>query len=643
MEPHETHSLVWCWGARKPKTITCNKAGTVEDVLKLSQMFRKIAKENKDKELVIVRNRKAISSHFPCCLIGQETLTVRYVKAVGKVKQLASGSRLPKGRGPPGKLVMFHVLTHGGKKVVRIMRNPALKNDIQIHEITVFAYEGETVKEALKRDGRLSNIIFKKNCGLSCKSTDMELSNIVDKLDGETVQIVVLSRSSPPESQPGSLDDYMVQNDSQRSDPDENQDPPQQSTTNESVNDSTLKQKPKLNGDMATMKIIHEITDSEPMQRQLSKQVRDVLNRMRNQRLPRRSRVQNLFHVEYGKSAQSCLEMKTIKKLGQLGDSVCQVKIKGSPRGSGFLLFDKFVLTNGHVVKDIYKESSGQLEKKVTVHFALDQMEDKQESGAEVVVEEIVGGEYCRDVSGYMCDWALLRLGADQTLPDGLLASFGFLPQCGGICIIGYPGGTVKKCDPCFIIPSDNRSQIVERHRHENPEGVVGAYLDYNESPENIQLVTPNFFTDVKETLKYNRQNISYESCFSFGSSGSPVFDKDCNVVAMHTGGFNYRNARGESHSVIEYGHPLSIIIERIIIQIVEEERLGVLKKYLACFNPQHQHVMTNLKKLVESRNLTTFKNAVNNSVVADDERLKEFFEFFSQAEEPVPMDTESN
>ncbi|TDH05008.1 hypothetical protein EPR50_G00139100 [Perca flavescens] len=132
-----------------------------------------------------------------------------------------------------------------------------------------------------------------------------------------------------------------------------------------------------------------------------------------------------------------------------------------------------------------------------------------------------------------------------------------------------------------------------------------------------------------------------YESCFYFGSSGSPVFNEHCNVVAMHSGGYAYRNARGESQSVIEYGYPLSIIIEHIIVQMVER-RFDVLKEYLACNYAYHRNVITNLKKLVESRNLTAFKSALSNSVVTSDESLKAFFEFFSLRDEPVPMDTEA-
>ncbi|XP_074466328.1 serine protease FAM111A-like isoform X3 [Sebastes fasciatus] len=629
-EPHATHSFEWCGSDKKYTTFTCKKAGTVENLLKRSAQFNEIAKKNNNKELVIVRDGKAISSHFPCSLIKNELLSVKYVKAVDKPKQPES-----KRKGPSGDLVTFHLLTKGGKNVVEIMRNTALK---KFHELTVYAYKDEKVKQALRRDGRLLNTVFKKNCALSHKITESttEMSSLVDELDGKTFKIILLNKSSPPASQPGSLDDaYMVQTGSQRSVSDENQDPQQQSSTTESVDDNTPKKKPKLDGNKAPEKMLCEIRNSKTMQNRPVSEFRDLVKGMKVQQRSKLSRIQNLLRVDYGKNAQTCREVKTMKELMKLSDSVCQVRINEKAEGSGFLLFDKFVLTNGHVVKDIYNESTGQLNERVTVHFSFESLVQK-ESGA--VVEEVAGFEYCNDESGHKHDWALLRLGADQTLPDVLLTRFGFLPQGGAICIIGHPDGGVKKIDPCLIIPTENRIQVVERHHGENPEGVLPLKPHYRKNQESIQLVTHRFFEDASND-KSNRQALSYESCFYFGSSGSPVFDEHCNVVAMHSGGYAYKNARGESRSVIEYGYPLSIITEHIIVQMVERKKFDVLKKYLACSYKHHQDMMTVVKKLVESRNCLAFKYAANNSVVTNDESLKTFFDFISQREEPVPMD----
>lgn len=575
------------------------------DSLKTSSQFRKTAEKNQNKELVILKGGKAVSSHSPCCLIRDGCLIVKFVKAHGKMTNPVGrcGRRVR-----PDKLVTFHVQTEGGSKIIKVMKNPLLKKIAR--EIIVYAHKGEKVKQALRRDGRFEENIFKKNFALSDISTEVntEMSSLVDALEGKTFKIVLLDQCPAPESQPGSLDDAEYS--------------PEPLSATQAVSENPSQNKPNDTTD----ETIREIPNSKEMQGRLFSQFQEGVKQVKAPKVSRRSRYHTLLHAEYGKSAQACSEVKTMKTLMHLGDSVCQVRIKGRPVGSGFLLFDRFVLTNAHVVREIYDENTGQLRETITVHFSFESL-NEQEPGVEV--EEIVGYEDSVDVSGRH-DWALLQLRPDQTLPDGLLKHFHFLPSSGGICIIGHPEGGVKRHDPCFIVPSHWREKIVDKHSSENPDGVRVNNTDYS---ENINLVTHNFFNDIRNTL-------TYESCFFFGSSGSPVFDKHCNVVAMHSGGYFYQNRSSQYRSVIEYGHPLSDILERMVIQIVSKGKWDVFKEYLAFNYAQQKHVMANVKKLVESRNLVAFKNAINNSAVSSDERFKVFFEFF-QPEEPFAMETD--
>ncbi|XP_069575180.1 serine protease FAM111A-like isoform X2 [Brachyistius frenatus] len=598
-KPHPAHSFQWSWASMKPTSSTCNKAGTVEDVLKRNANFRKIAEGKKDKELVLIRKGNAISSHFPCSLIGNEHLTVKFVKAVAQPKKTASGSHR---KGPSSKHVMFHVLTNGGKNIVKILQNPALK--LVTQGISVYAYKGEKLKQALKRDGRFHTKIFKKNCALCDQSSHVntDKDNLVDDLNGKTFQIILRNNSSAPESQPESLDDaFTTPSGSQNSDSGGNQEPSQQSTTTESDNDKK-KMESKLSGNEEPEKPVREIPDSKKMRDRLCSQFSAEVKRVKTQ--PKLSRIQNLFRKEFGQNAQLCREVKMTKKLMDLSNSVCQVRINGSAAGSGFLFFGSFVLTNAHVIRSVY-ESRRQLGAKVTVHFSFECLEKTE--GEEIEVEEVVGYEYVPDVSGR--DWALLKISANQTLPAGLLTYFGLLPQNGGICIIGHPGDGVKKTDPCLIVASENRLQVVERH--------------YNENQENIQLITSKFFDGVAISVKQNVNVLTYKSCFYEGSSGSPVFDMHCNVVAMHTGGYLYED---KTRSVIEYGHPLSAILERIFSQIAETKRTDVMDEYHKC-------------TYAEKHNRRDSDIVLKRSSVNDNEISNTTSELVSVKKEPVPME----
>uniref|UniRef100_A0A3Q1F7I9 Protein FAM111A-like n=1 Tax=Acanthochromis polyacanthus TaxID=80966 RepID=A0A3Q1F7I9_9TELE len=621
-EAHLTHSFEFRLSDKTDAMITCNKAGSVEDVLKRSSQFRQDAKKHKDKELVILKDGKAISSDFPCSLIEKnKRLILKYVKAVNKPEKKVSGCVTSRKEEPSSNLVMFHVLVKGGKNVVKILRNPALETEFQIQEVTIYAYKGEKVKHALQRDGHFLSTIFEKNCALFEKSTEVttEMSNLVDDLGGKTFKIILLDKSSPPDSQPGSLDDaYITHSDSQGCGPDESQGPSQQSIPTDLENNVVPEEKPKLYGVMVPQFVLGPIPDSKNLYSQLSSEFKDSMKGRKTQ-VPSLSHIQNALRVEYGKNDDTCREVKTMKKLMELSDSVCQVRINGRPAGSGFLLFDKFVLTNAHVIENIPNHVSGQLNERVTVHFSFNDLE--QPEGGSVVVEEVVGYEYCRDVSP--CDWALLKLSANENFRP-LVAHFGFLPKSGAICIIGHPNAGVKKIDPCLIVPTENRTQVVKRHEVEN-QG-------------NIQLITSQFFEKTTISVQQQNQPLMYESCFYHGSSGSPVFDDHCNVVAMHTGGYGYSSTK-EQTSVIEYGYPLSDIMEHMIIHLVEKEKFDVLKVFFTCGFAQRDIILRNVKKLVDSRNRTLFKDVVNNPLNITDTTLKELFEFFSHTEAPVQME----
>uniref|UniRef100_A0A3Q2R2P0 Protein FAM111A-like n=1 Tax=Fundulus heteroclitus TaxID=8078 RepID=A0A3Q2R2P0_FUNHE len=618
-ELHSIHSFLWRWNNEGFTEVTCSKPGTVEESLKKSAQFHKKAEKNKGRELVILRAGKAISPHFPCVLIQPgDQLTVKYVKAVEQPK-IRVGAHVSICRPKrSSEFVMFHVLTKGGKNMTKIMRNPALK--AIIHEITIYAYKGERVKQALKRDGRLLSTIFKKNFVLSNKSTAVktELSNIVDKLNDVTFQLILLDKSSPPPSLHGSLEDT-------------NLEPNESQGQSESENDNTPKQEPECNQITTPGNLLPEIPNSRATQAQLCSQFKEYV-KDKIAKVPKLSRIQNLLRVDFGQNAQMCSEVKTMKTLMDLSEAVCQVRINGRPHGTGFLLFGSCVLTNGHVIKDIYNETRDQLTQRVSVHFSYESVD---QSDGVLDVAELVCFECSPDDPG--CDWALLKLEVNKIHAPALLQRSSFLPKEGGICIIGHPDGGVKKIDPCLIVPLHNRSKVVNGHCRGNQ--VINRHYRDNQGP--VQFVTCSFFHNVKEAI-HQKPVLTYESCFYHASSGSPVFDKHCNVVAMHSGGYVYRSLSGEPQSVIEFAHPLLTIIVRLIIHMVVRKKYDVLKEYLACSYDWHEIVMNDVKKLVENENLTDFINAVNDFLtVADlkDASLNKFFKFFRQKDEPIPMD----
>ncbi|XP_021469849.2 protein FAM111A isoform X3 [Oncorhynchus mykiss] len=567
----------------KQYSVTCHTHGTVLGALRTSEMFENTTKKKQGMEIVIQREkepRAAVSTHFPCHLIdNNELLTVSFIRVLNgsssDTRGLYKQSNPPKIR--PDKLMTFCVETEGGKGIkTKVMKNPALRKNVKY--VCVYAYKGEKVKQALRRDGRFDKTVFKTRCVLSEPETgvDTEMSQLVDGLDGKSrkgemliVKVKRIGRVSQP--QPDSLEDWDNTPTEELSVPSgvtsEAALSPQSPTTTDTV--KTQLQSKEAGKDGSSLVVKQKIPNSKEILSILRSQYAGLVDHLKErENLKKPSDVQQFLRVEFGKKTQSFQEVKKVKRLIELSASVCQVRIEGNAKGTGFLLFEKFILTNAHVVHQIYEPITNKLQQSVTVTF---DFEDLDERTQQIPVQsEVVA--YGKVDSGNL-DFALLELSSDPdiTLPSSLLDIFSFPSLEGGICIVGHPEGGVKKTDPCFIIQYGDRKQAVEKHVTENEEFLYVINNRYFEEK-----------WDIDTRLPRDTEKITYDTCFFHGASGSPVFNEYCQLIAMHTAGYSYQGKRGKTQSVIEYAIPLSGILEEIIIQAVRRKRVDVLQEFLS-------------------------------------------------------------
>ncbi|KTF94854.1 hypothetical protein cypCar_00024297, partial [Cyprinus carpio] len=143
-------------------------------------------------------------------------------------------------------------------------------------------------------------------------------------------------------------------------------------------------------------------------------------------------------------------------------------------------LFDRFILTNAHVIGE-FDPFSRKLSKTFTTVFGYEDLEAKETKCVPVKehVAAYLNGKINMDRH---LDFALLELKDVDEIADhpGLLSRNipASPPNRSGICIVGHP-------------------------IHDN--------------------------------------HIIYSSCFFHGSSGSPVLDEDCYLIGVHTGGYAYK------------------------------------------------------------------------------------------------------
>ncbi|XP_016389745.1 protein FAM111A-like isoform X2 [Sinocyclocheilus rhinocerous] len=293
----------------------------------------------------------------------------------------------------------------------------------------------------------------------------------------------------------------------------------------------------------------------------------DVLKKLKRRKNPQ---VQRFIQKEYDKGVQCFTEVNKVRQIMTLSDSVCLIKVENSAKGTGFLVFDRFILTNAHVVKDcVY--SSPEHPHTIKLSKTLTAVFNYEVSGSDAKVlsikDDVVAYGYETNDRLRFHDFALLEL---EAAPDDCTELFERYkhvspPNRGGIYILGHPNGEVKKMDPCFIIGSEKQPQSINKHISEN---VSCPYVSWHCWP-------------------YLHQNrITYDSCFYHGSSGSPVFDEHCCLIGMHSGGFDYEEGE-KTRSVIEYSYSMPSIIDAIVTQV--KTRSDILK-LLSKFKSIHEH-----------------------------------------------------
>ncbi|XP_031666762.1 protein FAM111A isoform X2 [Oncorhynchus kisutch] len=606
----ESHSFRYRFGYQQ-RRVTCHTHGTVLDALRTSTEFKNTTKIRQGMEIVIQREkepRAAVSTHFPCHLIdNNELLTVSFIRLLNggssDTRGLNKQSNPPKIQ--PDKLMTFCVETEGGQNIkTKVMKNPELKKKVKY--VCVYCYKGEKVKQALRRDGRFDKTVLKTRCVLSEPETsvDTEMSQPVDGLDGKShqgrkgemliVKVKRIGRVSQP--QPDSLEDWDNTPTEELSVPSgvtsEAALSPQNPTTTDTVKTQLQSKEAGKDGSYLVVKQKRqEIPNSKEILNILRSQYAGLVDHLKErENLKKPSDVQQFLRVEFGKKTQSFQEVKKVKRLMELSASVCQVRIEGNAKGTGFLLFEKFILTNAHVVHQIYEPITNKLQQSVTVTF---DFEDLDERTQQIPVQsEVVA--YGKVDSGDL-DFALLELSSDPdiTLPSSLIDTFSFPSLKGGICIIGHPEGGVKQKDPCFIIQHGDRKRAVEKHVRENKEFLYVINNRYFEEK-----------WDIDTHLPRDTEKITYDTCFFHGASGSPVFNEYCQLIAMHTAGYSYQGKRGKTQSVIEYAIPLSGILEEIIIQAVRRKRVDVLQGFLSQRSMKLDVVMERVKAQSDNASL---------------------------------------
>ncbi|XP_051973649.1 serine protease FAM111A-like [Xyrauchen texanus] len=517
----------------KSYIVACDKSQTVIDALNDNGSFKKINNNNMQTEIIIKRSEgkfhgAAVNTDFPCCLIERdEVLNIQFItreKNASIEQKSTEKTSLQQSTEKTSlqhqKLVVLYIRTKGEGKMKIIIKSTTLRT---VDYVCVYAFVGETLESALWRDGRFVDEIFVRGSELieyDDKKKDTVKVNSVGKKQQPGKKHLSSAKKESIEAPAGAL---AVEPNVHQSQYPVNTE--QKETQKAKMIKSTNQSGAQVTGDL-------ENTEYKIL-------CKDILEKLKD------PEVRKLYQKEFDKGFKSFTEVTKVKQLMILSDSVCLIGVEPSKdeqiageQIAGEQIAELRLSPSEH-------QHTFSLLRPIKVAF------NYEYSKSQAIVlrckNDLAAYRYEKDKH---IDYALLELDIDESISvncSQLLRNYKHAPpnappNSGGIYIVGHPDCGVKKMDPCFIIEIENRLQAINNHISQNR---LYPYVSLQCWPY----------------LKEN--DITYDTCFFHGSSGSPVFDEYCYLIGMHTGGFDYKEG-DITRSVIEFAYSMQSILESL-------------------------------------------------------------------------------
>ncbi|XP_023440630.1 serine protease FAM111A [Dasypus novemcinctus] len=398
--------------------------------------------------------------------------------------------------------VKFYVYATGknGRKIVKCK---TLQDNGCI--LCVYAFKGETIKDAVCKDGRFYSFLENTDWKLiKNMDTILECTLPVDDLEENFFELEVKKRSTIRTATP----------------------------QNSELGERTIQ-----------VEKIHIMCQYPSLKRE-SEKIREQFQK---------EMCGSVFdsHVtNFGKLTKNSTRVKVHRLLSELSDSVGYISWDNNGKGGSatcFVFKGLFIFTCYHVISDIVGEGivhskwADIISQCAKVTFVYEESIEKEKSCFFI--------EPWLEVVDQTLDYAVLKLKENGLeVPMGLYGTFAPAPLSGLIYIIGHPDGEPKSTDACAIVSQGQR----EEKYHQATKAEDWRY----DQQYYIRMFTQRSFQDIA----LNPRLITYDTSFYFGASGSPVFDSKGNLIAMHSAGFTLNRTK-KFCSIIEFGPTMESIL----------------------------------------------------------------------------------
>ncbi|XP_030743379.1 serine protease FAM111A [Echinops telfairi] len=504
-----------CKGNENRKhTLRCKKTDSLYEALNSLKAVQNVMKVQPDKEMLVcgtdyIKGYLNLGMPLSCIPEGSH-LEIKFV--VTKSKQGNQiHHRLETTVG--ADCIKFNISAIGKEKR-RIVKCNQLH--IKGSQLCVYAFKGETIKDALYKDGRFLSFLEKEEWKL-IENLELIIENTqpVDELEGRLFELEVeKTRRKTSPQRAISQNSESVQR------------------TASVLNTQIMDQYPSLE------------KDSKKITEYLNKEIKDKR---------KKNALFKLHKENFGKLVSNSTTMREHKNFVTFGEGVGRISWNNNGNtgsATGFVYREPFIFTCRHVTNCIVGEGIEPSRWADVISASAWMTFDDDEEFSRF---KRFTFEPWFEVSDVALDYAVLKLKIrEQKLPLELCdRKAQVVPLNGLLHIIGYPDGKEKSTDNCCMIPLSCREEAC-KNRIDAGEA-LGHNIPY------VFLQTENSFKPQLDDSNV----ITYDTSFYFGSSGSPVFNSSFELVAMHTAGFSYKYLNGIS-SVIEFGYTMEAILNDI-------------------------------------------------------------------------------
>jgi Effector-associated domain 1/Trypsin-like peptidase domain len=234
-------------------------------------------------------------------------------------------------------------------------------------------------------------------------------------------------------------------------------------------------------------------------------------------------------------------------RLGQIEGQVCRVEIAGQAAGTGFLLGKEVVMTNYHVVEPVIKKKAELGPADIVLRFDYKRLEDGVELSKGKEYRLVTAADaWLLDQSPYST--MDLKMDPKPGLPGAEELDYALL------LVDGSPGDEAMGEKTYSMAPARRWLQAPGQAYGFEP----GTPLFIVQHPEGAPLKLA-LDTNAVIGINGNGTRVRYRTNTEKGSSGSPVFDQNWNLVALHHS--------GDPKSLLptyNEGIPFKLIVDRL-------------------------------------------------------------------------------